>query len=400
MLGTFILAIPGKLFPAVPIWISADQGEDLSPSPDTGVRSGPDTLAPMFEQLAALTDELDRLHEELPRILASGDRRAARDAGRRVNELEPVVAAYNEWRQASQAVEEARTGIESEDDPEMKEMWRTELADQEAAAAALEAKINDLLIPSDPNDGRNVIIEIQGTEGGEEANLWAGDLYRMYQRFAERQGLKTELLSGQPSEHGGYRDVTFLVKGKEAWARLKYEGGPHRVQRVPATESQGRVHTSAATVAVLPEADDVDIEIDENDLQIDVFRASGPGGQSVNTTDSAVRITYKPTMLVVSCQDEKSQLQNKDKAMRILRARLLQAEQDRQAAELSATRAAQVKGGGRSEKIRTYNYKDNRVTDHRVGLTLHSLDRVLDGDLLEVVETLAADERARQLRGE
>jgi peptide chain release factor 1 len=354
----------------------------------------------MFEQLAALTDELDRLHEELPRILASGDRRTARDAGRRVNELEPVVAAYNEWRQASQAVEEARTGIESEDDPEMKEMWRTELADQEAAAAALEAKINDLLIPSDPNDGRNVIIEIQGTEGGEEANLWAGDLYRMYQRFAERQGLKTELLSGQPSEHGGYRDVTFLVKGKEAWARLKYEGGPHRVQRVPATESQGRIHTSAATVAVLPEADDVDVEVDENDLQIDVFRASGPGGQSVNTTDSAVRITHKPTGLVVSCQDEKSQLQNKDKAMRILRARLLQAEQDRQAAELSATRAAQVKGGGRSEKIRTYNYKDNRVTDHRVGLTLHSLDRVLDGDLLEVVETLAADERARQLRGE
>jgi peptide chain release factor 1 len=207
-------------------------------------------------------------------------------------------------------------------------------------------------------------------------------------------------LSGQPSEHGGYRDVTFLVKGKEAWARLKYEGGPHRVQRVPATESQGRIHTSAATVAVLPEADDVDVEVDENDLQIDVFRASGPGGQSVNTTDSAVRITHKPTGLVVSCQDEKSQLQNKDKAMRILRARLLQAEQDRQAAELSATRAAQVKGGGRSEKIRTYNYKDNRVTDHRVGLTLHSLDRVLDGDLLEVVETLAADERARQLRGE
>lgn len=354
----------------------------------------------MFEQLAALTDELDRLHEELPRILASGDRRAARDAGRRVNELEPVVAAYNEWRQASQAAEEARVAIETETDPEMKEMWRAELSEQEASAAALEAKLNDLLIPTDPNDGRNVIIEIQGTEGGEEANLWAGDLYRMYQRFSERQGFKTELLSGQPSEHGGYRDVTFIVKGKEAWARLKYEGGPHRVQRVPATESQGRIHTSAATVAVLPEADDVDVEIDENDLQIDVYRSSGPGGQSVNTTDSAVRITHRPTGLVVSCQDEKSQLQNKDKAMRILRARLLQAEQERQAAALSATRAAQVKGGGRSEKIRTYNYKDNRVTDHRIGLTLHSLDRVLDGDLVEVVDTLAADERARQLRGE
>jgi peptide chain release factor 1 len=222
----------------------------------------------------------------------------------------------------------------------------------------------------------------------------------MYQRFAERHGLKTELMSGQPSDHGGYRDVTFLVKGEDAWRWMKYEGGPHRVQRVPVTESQGRIHTSAATVAVLPEADEVDVNIDPNDLEIDVFRATGPGGQSVNTTDSAVRITHRPTGLVVSCQDEKSQLQNKDKAMRILRARLLQAEQERRAAEVGAARRDQVKGGGRSEKIRTYNFKENRVTDHRVGVTVHSLDRVLDGELDDVVDALAADERARQLGGE
>ncbi len=246
-------------------------------------------------------------------------------------------------------------------------------------------RIKELLLPRDPNEGRNVIVEIQGTEGGEEANLWAGDLYRMYQHFAERHGLKIEVMSSQPSEHGGYRDITFLVKGPDAWSLLKYEGGPHRVQRVPATESQGRIHTSAATVAVLPEADEVDVEVDPNDLQIDVYRATGPGGQSVNTTDSAVRITHVPTGLVVSCQDEKSQLQNKDKAMRILRSRLLQAEQDRQHAEVSAARRDQVKGGGRSEKIRTYNYKENRLTDHRIPITLHSLDRVLQGELDDVV---------------
>ncbi|MET1003601.1 MAG: peptide chain release factor 1, partial [Acidimicrobiia bacterium] len=264
----------------------------------------------------------------------------------------------------------------------------------------LAAQIRDLLVPRAPNEGRNAIIEIQGTEGGEEANLWAGDLFRMYERFAERHGLKIEVLSSQPSDHGGFRDVTFVTKGEKAWGRFKYEGGPHRVQRVPATESQGRIHTSAATVAVLPEAEDIDVEIDPNDLEIDVFRATGPGGQSVNTTDSAVRITHKPTGLVVSCQDEKSQLQNKDKALRILRSRLLKAEQDRQQAEQSAARRDQVKSGGRSEKIRTYNFKENRVTDHRIGLTIYSLDRVLAGDLDEVVDALAADERARQLGAE
>jgi peptide chain release factor 1 len=354
----------------------------------------------MFEQLAALEAELDRLEADLPTIYASGDRRASRDAGRRHAELKPVVDAYKEWQQATQDLSDAKELLAgADDDPDMHEFLTTEVAAKEAQLADLEATIRDLLLPRDPNEGRNVIVEIQGTEGGEEANIWAGDLYRMYQRLAERHGLKLEQLSSQPSDFGGFRDVTFLVKGEDAWRNFKYEGGPHRVQRVPVTESQGRVHTSAATVAVLPEAEEIDVDIDPNDIEVDVFRSSGPGGQSVNTTDSAVRLTHKPSGIVISCQDEKSQLQNKEKAMRILRARLLQAEQDRQHAELSEVRRDQVKGGGRSEKIRTYNYKENRVTDHRIGLTVHALDRILDGDLDEFIEAMAQDERQRQLAG-
>jgi peptide chain release factor 1 len=351
----------------------------------------------MFEQLGELAAELDRLEAELPTIYASGDRRAARDAGRRHAELKPVVDTWREWDQASRDLAEARGLLEAESDSEMRDYFKSEIAEKEARIDELEARIKELLLPRDPNEGRNVIVEIQGAEGGEEANLWAGDLFRMYQHYAERRGFKTEVLSSQPSDHGGFRDITFLVKGDDAWSRLKYEGGPHRVQRVPETESQGRIHTSAATVAILPEAEEVDVTIDPNDLEIDVYRSTGPGGQSVNTTDSAVRITHIPSGLVVACQDEKSQLQNKDKAMRILRARLMQLEQDRQHAELSAVRRDQVKGGGRSEKIRTYNFKENRVTDHRIGLTVHALDRVLAGDLDEIVDALAADERAQQL---
>ena len=351
----------------------------------------------MFEQLGELAAELDRLEADLPGIYASGDRHASRDAGRRHAELKPVVDAWRAWDAANHDLADAQELLGGETDSEMRDYLKTEIAEKQARIDELDAQIKELLLPRDPNEGRNVIVEIQGAEGGEEANLWAGDLYRMYQYFAERHGLKTEVLSSQPSDHGGFRDVTFLVKGDEAWSRLKYEGGPHRVQRVPETESQGRVHTSAATVAILPEADEVDVEVDPNDLKIEVYRSTGPGGQSVNTTDSAVRITHLPTGVVVSCQDEKSQLQNKDKAMRILRARLLQAEQERQHAELSAARRDQVKGGGRSEKIRTYNFKDNRVTDHRVKLTIHALDRVLSGELDEIIDALAADERAKQL---
>jgi peptide chain release factor 1 len=279
----------------------------------------------------------------------------------------------------------------------MREYLGSEIDAKEAQLSEQDARLRELLVPRDPDEGRNVIVEIRGGEGGEEGNLWAADLFHMYERYADAHRWKLEVLNSQPSDMGGFREVTFVVKGDDAWSRLKHEAGPHRVQRVPVTESQGRVHTSAATVAVLPEAEEIDVAVDPNDLEIDVFRSSGPGGQSVNTTDSAVRITHRPTGLVVTCQDEKSQLQNKDKAMRILRSRLLEAERERQEEEMSSTRRDQVKSGGRGDKIRTYNYKENRVTDHRIGLTLHSLDQVLAGQLDAITDALAADEREWQV---
>lgn len=351
----------------------------------------------MFDRLADFEAELDRLESTLADLYAQGDQRAAADAGRRASDLRPVVEAYRAYRVREEGLADAREMLESEKDPEMRDFLREEVVAQEKAIEGLELDLKELLIPKDPNDGKNVIVEIRGGEGGDEGNIWAGDLYSMYQHYAETRRWKTELLSSQASDMGGFREVTFMVKGADAWARLKHEAGPHRVQRVPATESQGRIHTSAATVAILPEAEEVDVHVDPNDLIVDVYRSSGPGGQSVNTTDSAVRLTHKPTGLVVTCQDEKSQLQNKDKAMRILRARLLQIEEEKREAELSTVRRSQLKGGGRSEKIRTYNFKENRVTDHRVGLTLHSLDAVLAGDLDALVDALASAERAEQL---
>jgi peptide chain release factor 1 len=333
----------------------------------------------------------------LPEIYAGGDQAAAREAGRRHAELKPVVDVYREYRATEADLADANEMLASETDPDMRDFLRNELDEKEAHRAALEATLKELLIPRDPNDGKNVIVEIRGAEGGEEANLWAGDLFHMYENYSKRHGWKMEVLSSQPSDMGGFREISLVVKGEDAWGRLKYEAGPHRVQRVPVTESQGRVHTSAATVAVLPEAEEVDVDIDPNDLDVDVYRSSGPGGQSVNTTDSAVRITHKPTGLVVTCQDEKSQLQNKDKALRILRSRLMQIERERQEAEMSSARRSQVKGGGRSEKIRTYNFKENRVTDHRIGLTSHNLEQVLEGDLDEIIDALMSDERRRQL---
>ncbi|MEX0666583.1 MAG: peptide chain release factor 1 [Acidimicrobiia bacterium] len=356
----------------------------------------------MFEHLPDFETELEKLESRLPEIYASGDQAASREAGRRHAELKPVVDAYRDYRATESELAEAREMLAKESaaegEQDMQAFLRTEVIEKEARLEELEAQLKELLVPRDPNDGRNVIIEIRGAEGGEEANLWARDLFQMYEGLAKRRGWKVETLSSQPSDMGGLREVTLVAKGPDAWARLKYEAGPHRVQRVPVTESQGRVHTSAATVAVLPEAEEVDIEIAPSDLEIDVFRSSGPGGQSVNTTDSAVRITHKPTGLVVTCQDEKSQLQNKDKALRILRSRLLQEERERHEAEMSSARREQVKGGGRSEKIRTYNFKENRVTDHRVKVTV-TLDRVLAGgdDLDVIVDALAAAEREEQL---
>ena len=354
----------------------------------------------MFERLAELEVELEKLESELPEIYASGDQAAARNAGRRHAELKPVVETYQEYRAAEADLADAREMLGGESDPEMREFVGEEVAAKEAQLVALDARLRELLIPKDPDDGKNVIVEIRGGEGGEEGNLWAADLFEMYQRYSDLHRWKVEVLNRQASDMGGLREVTFVVKGEDAWSRLKHEAGPHRVQRVPVTESQGRIHTSAATVTVLPEAEEVDVQVDPNDLEIDVYRSSGPGGQSVNTTDSAVRITHNPTGLVVTCQDEKSQLQNKEKAMRILRSRLLEAERERQEAELSSARRSQVKSGGRSDKIRTYNFKENRVTDHRIGLTLHSLDQVLAGQLDELTEGMAAAERAAQLSGD
>ena len=343
----------------------------------------------MLERLAGLVEEYQQVADRMNDPAVLTDQRALRDTGRRLKELEPIVAAYREYKAALDDLGAA------------KELgMKDEAAESEATIARLEEELRVLLLPRDPNDDKNVIVEIRGAEGGEEANIFAKDLYEMYVRYADRQGWKHELIAADASDMGGFNEVTFLLKGEGIWSRMKHEGGPHRVQRVPVTESQGRIHTSSATVSVLPEAEEVDVDVDPNDLKIDVYRSTGPGGQSVNTTDSAVRITHLPTGIVVAMQDEKSQIQNRAKAMQVLRARLLKAEQDRQAAELSEARRSQIGGGGRSEKIRTYNFKENRVTDHRIGLTLYKLDKVLMGELDELTDGLMADERARQLRGE
>ena len=351
------------------------------------------------DRLAALETEFEAIEAELAQPATSADPARLRDLSIRHKELAEVVAT---WRQLVQARADLATAKEMLEDTsgEDREMVRAELVGAESAIESLSEQLQVLLLPKDPNDGRNVILEIRGAEGGEEANLFARDLFTMYLRYAATRGWKVEVLSEDASERDGLNEVVFLVKGKDAWARLEHEAGPHRVQRVPVTESAGRVHTSAATVTVLPEAEEVDVAIDPGDLKIDVYRSTGPGGQSVNTTDSAVRITHLPTGIVVAMQDEKSQIQNRAKAMTVLRARLLKAEQDRRAQELATQRKSQIGGGGRSEKVRTYNFKENRVTDHRVNLTLHKLDRVLAGDLDELTDALMADKRGRQLAGE
>ncbi len=307
-----------------------------------------------------------------------------------------MVGAWHQLQAAESDLEAARE-MYNDSSGDERELAQVEVGQAEQDITRLGEELRLLLVPRDPNAGRNVIMEIRGAEGGEEANIFAKDLFEMYSRYAAIKGWKLEVLSSSPSERDGLNEITFVVKGEDAWQRLEHEGGPHRVQRVPVTESKGRIHTSSSAVAVLPEAEEVDVAIDPSDLKIDVYRSTGPGGQSVNTTDSAVRITHLPTGIVVAMQDEKSQIQNRAKAMIVLRSRLLKAEQDRQAAELSEQRRNQVGGGGRSEKIRTYNYKDNRVTDHRINLTLHKLDRILMGDLDELTDALMADKRYQQL---
>ncbi|HVC15197.1 MAG TPA: peptide chain release factor 1 [Acidimicrobiales bacterium] len=356
-------------------------------------------VPPLDARLDALEQELTDVEAQLADPQTSADPARLRDLSRRHKELAEVVGAWRELRRARADLDTARQLAEESTADERTAMLE-EVDAAEAKIASLGAQLSILLLPKDPNDGRNVIVEIRGAEGGEEANLFARDLFEMYGRYAARRGWHVEVLSESASERDGLNEVVFVVKGADAWARLEHEAGPHRVQRVPVTESKGRVHTSSSTVTVLPEADEVDVQIDQSDLKIDVYRSTGPGGQSVNTTDSAVRITHLPTGIVVSMQDEKSQIQNRAKAMTVLRARLLKAEQDRRAQELAVQRKSQVGGGGRSEKVRTYNFRENRVTDHRLNLTLHKLDQVLAGDLDELTEALMADKRSRQLAGD
>jgi peptide chain release factor 1 len=348
------------------------------------------------ETLNALQDELHTVEDALAQPDVASDLTRLRDLSRRHKELAEI---NNAWLALKAVQEDLATAKEmfNESSGDDREQWRAEVNDAEAQLPELELALETLLLPRDPNIGRNVILEIRGAEGGEEANLFASDLAAMYRRYATLRGWKFEVVEERESEQGGLDEGTYLVKGDDAWARLEFEAGVHRVQRVPTTEAKGRVHTSSATVSVLPEAEEVDVAIDPSDLKIDVYRSSGPGGQSVNTTDSAVRITHLPTGIVVSMQDEKSQIQNRAKALIVLRSRLLKAAQDAQATELGDLKRSQLGGGGRSEKIRTYNFKENRVTDHRINLTNYSLDAVLAGDLDPYVDALLANKRARQL---
>ena len=313
-------------------------------------------------------------------------------------QLTPIVEAFREYKKVSEGLTEDKEMLGEENDPEMKHLLETEIAEYSQRKEELEQLLPILLLPKDPNDDKNVIVEIRGGVGGEEAALFAGDLFRMYGRYAEKQGWRTEILDSNATEIGGFKEISFLVTGQGAYSKLKYESGTHRVQRVPVTESGGRIHTSAVTVAVLPEAEEVEVDIDQNDLRIDTYCASGAGGQYVNRTETAIRITHLPTGIVVQCQDEKSQLKNKEKAMKVLRARILDAARQEQADAMAADRKSQVGSGDRSERIRTYNFPQGRVTDHRIGLTLHRIDAILDGDLDELLNALITADQAERLK--
>lgn len=352
----------------------------------------------MLDKLASLEKRYDELSAQIadPEVIA--DQAHWQQYIKAHAELEEVVGVYREFKQVCAGMEEAKELLADKLEPDFRELVTAELAELEEKRAKLEQRLKLLLLPKDPNDEKNVIVEIRAGTGGEEAALFGADLFRMYSRYAERQGWKIDIMNSNLTDLGGVKEIIFLIEGKGAYSQLKFESGVHRVQRIPSTESGGRIHTSAATVAVLPEAEEVEVEINPNDLRIDVFCATGPGGQCVNTTQSAVRITHLPTGIVVSCQDEKSQHKNKDKAMRVLRARLLDKFEEEQREKVASVRKSQVGSGDRSERIRTYNFPQSRVTDHRIGLTTHRLPEVLMGNLDEIVEALITTDQARRLQ--
>ena len=352
----------------------------------------------MFDKLDFILEKYDELSKKVsdPDVIAK--QKEWQKLMKEMSDLEPIVKEYTAYKKAKEDLEEAKEILDMEDDEELREMAREELKANEAAIEEYTENLKILLLPKDPNDDKNVILEIRAGTGGDEAALFGSDLLRMYLRYAERMRWKTELIESNETEIGGVKEVVMLVKGKGAYSRLKYESGVHRVQRVPETESGGRVHTSAASVAVMPEVDDVEVNLDPNDVRVDVYRASGNGGQCVNTTDSAVRLTHMPTGLVVTCQDEKSQIKNKEKAFKVLKSRLFDLMQQEQNDKIAAERKSQIGSGDRSERIRTYNFPQSRITDHRINLTLYKLDSFLDGDLDEVIDALITEDQAEKMR--
>jgi peptide chain release factor 1 len=353
----------------------------------------------MLEKLDFLAEKYAELNDKIsnPEIIA--DQNLWKKLVKEHAHIEPIIQKYNEYSKVLAGVDDAKEMLADKQlDKEFREMAELELEELTEKKTNLEEELRILLLPKDPNDDKNVIVEIRAGAGGSEAALFAGDLFRMFTRYAERQGWKSEIMSSNIPDIGGIKEIIFLIEGSGAYSRLKYESGVHRVQRIPTTESGGRIHTSTATVAVLPEAEDVEIEVNANDLRVDVYRSSGNGGQSVNTTDSAVRITHEPTGLVVTCQDEKSQLKNKEKALKILKARLFEIEQQKQASEIAENRKSQVGSGDRSERIRTYNLPQGRISDHRIGMTIYQLDAFLDGDIDEMINALTTSDQAARLK--